>query len=62
MAGRGIGPIVKEKMKALELARAEYDSVRNINLAAIEIQQIKLAETDSIMRRKSPAQKSLLKV
>ena len=62
MAGRGIGPIAKEKMKALELARAEYDSVRNINLAAIEIQQIKLAETDSIMRRKSPAQKSLLKV
>ena len=51
MAVRGIGPIAKEKMKALELARAEYDSVRNINLAAIEIQQIKLAETDSIMRR-----------
>ena len=51
VAGRGIGPIAKEKMKALELARAEYDSVRNINLAAIEIQQIKLAETDSIMRR-----------
>ena len=48
VSGRGIGPIAREKMKALELARTEYDSVRNINLAAIEIQQIKLADTDSI--------------
>ena len=51
IAGAGYGPRAKKKEKELELAKKEYDSVRNINLAAIEIQQIKLAEIDSIMRR-----------
>ena len=51
VAGRGIGPIAREKMKALEIARKEYDSVKGINLADIEIQQLKLSETDSIRKR-----------
>ena len=38
-------------MKALEIARKEYDSVKGINLADIEIQQLKLSETDSIRKR-----------
>ena len=50
VAGRGIGPIAREKMKALEIARKEYDSVKGINLADIEIQQLKLSETDSIRK------------
>ena len=51
VAGRGIGPIAREKMKALEIARKEYDSVKGINLADIEIQQLKLSETNSIRKR-----------
>lgn len=48
---RGVGPIAREKMKALELARIEFDSVRNKNVEKIEKEKIKLAEIDSIMKR-----------
>jgi hypothetical protein len=51
LRGRGIGDIAREKFKALELARIEYDSVRNVNLESINIQQQKLASTEEIMKK-----------
>lgn len=48
VAGRGIGPIAKEKKEALELAIIAYDTVRVKNLAEIEVQQLKLSKMDSI--------------
>ena len=52
VAGQGYGPRAKKKEKELELAKREYDSVRNINLAKIDIQSIKFSKTDSIMKKK----------
>ena len=52
IAGEGYGPRAKKKEKELELAKREYDSVRIINLEKIEIQNIKLSRTDSIMKKK----------
>ena len=49
--GDGYGTVAKLKQLQLDLAEREYDSVRNINLAAIKIQEIKLSKTDSIMQR-----------
>ena len=51
LRGRGIGPIAKEKKVALDIAIKAYDSVRNINLVAIKIQEIKFSEKDSIMQK-----------
>lgn len=51
VAGQGYGPRAKKKEQELGLAKREYDSVRNINLAAIKIQDIKFSKTDSIMQR-----------
>ena len=51
ISGRGIGPIAKEKKEALDLAKKAYDSVSNINLAAIKILDIKFSEKDSIMQK-----------
>ena len=51
ISGRGIGPIAKEKKVALDIAIKAYDSVRNINLVAIKIQEIKFSEKDSIMQK-----------
>ena len=50
VAGQGYGPRAKKKEQELELAKREYDSVRNINLAKIDIQTIKFSKTDSIMK------------
>ena len=52
VAGQGYGPRAKKKEQELELAKREYDSVRNINLAKIDIQTIKFSKTDSIMKKK----------
>ena len=52
VAGQGYGPRAKKKEQELELAKREYDSVRNINLAKIDIQNIKFSKTDSIMKKK----------
>ena len=52
VAGQGYGPRAKKKEQELELAKREYDSVRNINLAKIDIQSIKFSKTDSIMKKK----------
>ena len=51
IAGQGYGPVAKLKQKELELAKVEYDSVRNKNEAEIESQNIKFSETDSIMKK-----------
>jgi len=51
IAGQGYGPVAKLKQKELELAKVEYDSVRNKNLAEIKSQNIKFSETDSIMKK-----------
>jgi len=51
IGGEGYGPVAKLKQLELELAKREYDSVRNINLAAIKIQDIKFSKTDSIMQK-----------
>lgn len=51
VAGQGYGPRAKKKEQELELAKREYDSVRNINLAKIDIQNIKFSKTDSIMKK-----------
>jgi len=51
IAGQGYGPVAKLKQQELELAKVEYDSVRNKNEAEIESQNIKFSETDSIMKK-----------
>tara|TARA_B110000879_G_scaffold75223_1_gene104956 strand:- start:505 stop:1794 length:1290 start_codon:yes stop_codon:yes gene_type:complete len=51
IAGQGYGPVAKLKQQELELAKVEYDSVRNKNLAEIKSQNIKFSETDSIMKK-----------
>jgi len=51
IGGRGVGDIAKEKKEALDIASNEYDSVLNLNLAAIKIQEIKFSEKDSIMQK-----------
>ena len=51
IAGQGYGPVAKLKQQELELAKVEYDSVRNKNEVEIESQNIKFSETDSIMKK-----------
>jgi len=51
IAGEGYGKRAKKKEKQLELAKRELDSVKNVNLAEIKIQEIKFSNTDSIMQK-----------
>ena len=47
LRGRGIGPIAREKMKLLELAQAEYDTVKYQNKLKIVGWEQKKLETDN---------------
>ncbi len=47
LAGRGIGPIAREKMKLLEIAQAEYDTIKYQNNIKISEWEKKKSETDN---------------
>ena len=47
LAGRGIGPIAREKMKLLEIARAEYDTLKYQNNIKINEWEKRKLETDN---------------
>ena len=47
----GYGKRAIKKEKQLDLAKRELDSVKNINLAEIKIQEKKFSDTDSIMQK-----------
>ena len=47
MAGRGIGAIAREKMKLLEIARAEYDTLKYQNNIKINEWEKRKLETDN---------------